>query len=147
MHLGFTGTQQGMTEDQMTAVMRALQLLKPTHAHHGDCIGADAEFHGLVRGYVPTCRIIGHPPTKQDKRAFCDFDEVRPEAPYLTRNKHIVNECELLLATPDGFVEKRRSGTWSTIRYADGRRQRMVIKPDGSSELDLWAYLRLLHGN
>jgi len=38
--------------------------------------------------------------------------------PYLSRNRAIVDETEMLIATPAEFTEQQRSGTWSTVRYA-----------------------------
>ena len=35
-----------------------------------------------------------------------------------TRNKDIVNSCDILIACPENDKEVIRSGTWSTIRYA-----------------------------
>lgn len=99
--------------------------------HHGDCIEADAEAHEIARALG--WHIVGHPPTNPHKRAFCQFDEARPPAPYLVRNRHIVNETTALLATPRSFAEVIRSGTWATIRYARKLgRPVIVIYPNGS---------------
>jgi hypothetical protein len=57
-----------------------------------------------------------HPPDKKERRAFKEGDEIRKEKTYLQRNKDIVDETTLLVATPKGD-EVRRSGTWMTIRY------------------------------
>ena len=45
MKLGFTGTRRGMTSDQQIRVTLLVAELGPKEAHHGDCVGADAEFH------------------------------------------------------------------------------------------------------
>lgn len=87
--------------------------------HHGDCIVGDWLAHRIGRELG--LRMIGHPPDNPKKRAFCDFDEIRPEKPYLERNRDIVDETDVLIGMPDG-PERLRSGTWSTIRY--GRKTR-----------------------
>lgn len=118
MELGFTGTQRGMTERQAIAVASLLDVLTPDggHVHHGDCIGADAEFHALAveRGL----RVEIHPPLNESKRAFCKGDILWPPYHYLTRNQHIVDHSEVLIAAPWEEQEQRRSGTWSTVRRA-----------------------------
>ncbi len=118
MHIGFTGTQIGMSDSQRKAIHGALLGLFQTGSvfHHGDCIGADAEAHNIAvaLGY----RIIIHPPLNESKRAFCKgADMTVPALPYLERNKIIVNATTSLVAAPKG-PEELRSGTWSTVRYA-----------------------------
>jgi hypothetical protein len=51
-HIGFTGTRHGMTPAQRHAVSQLIAELAAGAAftaHHGDCVGADAEFHDLCR--------------------------------------------------------------------------------------------------
>ncbi|MFI5222689.1 MAG: hypothetical protein ACHQX3_00340 [Nitrospirales bacterium] len=103
-----------------------------TEFHHGDCIGADAQAHELLRSLLDI-RIIGHPPTDASKRAFTDCDELRKERPYLDRNRDIVNDIDILIVVPKTHHEERRSGTWATYRYAKSiRREMLVVWPDGS---------------
>jgi hypothetical protein len=116
MKIGFTGTQQGLTPAQKKTLAYLLVTLSPEQFHHGDCIGADEEAHNLATGlHIP---ITIHPPDNSTRRAWCRGGIMCDPAPYLARNHAIVDEAELLLATPDGEVEKMRSGTWATIRYA-----------------------------
>ncbi len=119
MKIGFTGTQQGMS-DKQTIQFHALILDRFffTEFHHGDCIGADEEAHILVREFLPEVKIVVHPPINPQKRAYCEGDVVLPKMDYLARNKNIVNATDILLATPKTLEEELRSGTWSTIRYA-----------------------------
>lgn len=132
--IGFTGTQRGMTSLQMTGVEHLLWSGKESGAeyfHHGDCIGADAEAHYFAErdGYW----ITTHPPINPSKRAFCVGNAERDCFEYLTRNHHIVDECELLIACPGEKEEQLRSGTWATIRYARKKLRRLVIIfPDGA---------------
>ncbi|MBU6463238.1 MAG: hypothetical protein KGL35_21940 [Bradyrhizobium sp.] len=130
--IGFTGTQEGMTEAQKATLLRLLEG-GAGEFHHGDCIGADAQAHAIAVecGYCP----ILHPPTNHSKRAWCDVPPhlMRPEKPYLARNRDIVDEASSLIATPLHAEEQQRSGTWSTLRYARSRGKPVfLILPDGS---------------
>lgn len=116
MKLGFTGTQQGATLNQARALWSLLRAKDPEEFHHGDCIGADELAHYIARSLG--IYVIGHPPTNEKKRAFCDCDEWREAKPYLDRNHDIVNETHEMVAIPKGPNEELRSGTWATIRYA-----------------------------
>lgn len=119
--LGFTGTQEGMTIYQIMWAHDLTAMLQPKHVHHGDCIGADEQFHAMCRNLANPPIIHVHPPTNSKKRAFCDGDVVYAPAPYLKRNKHIVQMSDVLIATPKEEEEVLRSGTWSTYRYAKSR--------------------------
>lgn len=130
-HIGFTGTQRGMTANQLSVVRFHLDRLDGQWAHHGDCIGADAEFHALARRKFYL--VHRHPPDNLSKRAFCDFDKDAKEKPYLKRNHDIVDASGILIAAPGEFEEYLRSGTWATIRYARKTNTPVIIAyPDGS---------------
>lgn len=118
MKIGFTGTQIGMSQNQKEQMVLELQKFELTEFHHGDCIGADSDAHNIVRTFFPNCKIIIHPPVVSEKRAWCEGDVTKEKFPYLTRNKHIVDDAELLIGAPSSNFEELRSGTWSTIRYA-----------------------------
>lgn len=145
IHLGFTGTRHGMSPEQHAAVARLVvevsgDAFGPIVAHHGDCVGADAQFHAIARGVG--ARVVGHPPTDEKLRAFCSCDENRPAAPYLARNHDIVSCSSRVIAAPYEIVRpKRFGGTWATavrayerrcpldIVYRDGRVQHVPVKP------------------
>lgn len=117
--LGFTGSSKNKTPSakQLDAVKRLVSELSPKHAHHGDCINSDAAFHQIARR--AGCIMHGHPPINPKKRAFCEFDVLYTEKEYLKRNKDIVFFSDVLIATPNGYIEQDiGSGTWATIRYA-----------------------------
>jgi hypothetical protein len=99
--------------------------------HHGDCVGADAEADTLAKQTMRP--VIIHPPTNNRFRAFCtNARETREAQPYLQRNGAIVRECDVLIATPRTDAEQRRSGTWSTIRYARKlSKPILLISPSG----------------
>jgi len=144
MRVGFTGTQRGMERRQHGAVAELLRRrLSPPHmsvkieAHHGDCVGADEEFHHLVRELsdrllLGDSRIVVHPPEISRKRAFCQGDEERVVKNYLARNYDIVEDTDLLIAAP-GTSEILCSGTWATIRHARKLRKTILrIMPNGT---------------
>jgi hypothetical protein len=132
--IGFTGTQQGMTQSQKDMVKYFLGFFAVSEVHHGDCVGADAEFHAIARS--ERLKVALHPPTNPAKRAFCEADEEFPKKDYLVRNREIVDNSDILIATPKTKKEEVRSGTWSTIRYAQKPNVRkdkriIIIFPDG----------------
>lgn len=133
MILGFTGTQQGMTERQRRTLKYFFSELQLTELHHGDCIGADAQAH--ADGATLGAHIVIHPPLEDAKRAFCGrgMPTVLPAKPYLKRNHDIIDATEGLIAAPSRNTELLRSGTWATVRYARKLGRRIwIIKPDGT---------------
>jgi hypothetical protein len=130
MQIGFTGTRRGMTPEQKRALRELLSAYHEVVLHHGDCIGADAEAHdiAIAIGWA----VVIHPPIKDTQRAWKSAPEVRAPKPYLSRNKDIVRETEILIAAPAEVMEHHRSGTWSTVRYAIRVESSVrVIRPDG----------------
>lgn len=137
MIIGFTGTQQGLTHHQHIALgdymgQVSWETGRPT-LRHGDCIGADAQAHTLAFNLGWWIRT--HPPVNARKRAFKKGHWTEAPYPYLIRNQHIVDKCDMLVACPKG-PEELRSGTWSTVRYAR-RTHRLctIIWPDGNTEV------------
>lgn len=130
--VGWTGTQNGITVPQQEWANHMMRGIGMIEFHHGACIGADAFAHMIAVDYftgstgydgIPEKPIVVHPPLdmrKVEMRCLLRDQEivkVMPRKKFLIRNKDIVNDSRVLLATPDG-QEKLRSGTWSTIRYA-----------------------------
>jgi len=105
MKVGFTGTQEGMTTEQYSqfAVVIKSLIESMTEAHHGDCEGADNEFHECV---VKTASFLGgaeilmaiHPPINESKRAFCTSGHILmyPPKEYLDRNHDIVDMVDFI---------------------------------------------------
>lgn len=135
MKLGFSGTQRGMTQVQAVAVATVLRQLQPLEGHHGMCIGADAQFNDLCGG-LGILR-VGHPPTNLNRVAIgLEIDVEWQPRPYLDRNRDIAFTTAELLAAPRG-PEIRRSGTWSTVRYARELGKRITICwPDGEQTIE-----------
>lgn len=122
MRIGFTGTQQGMNDFQTENVVNKLvEIVKANHKElvfvHGDCVGSDEEVATLARelGFY----IIGRPAlVAEHKRAYFKCDTLFPAKAPLDRNQDIVDNSDMLIATPKEQSEVLRSGTWSTIRRA-----------------------------
>jgi hypothetical protein len=133
--VGFTGTRIGMTIEQRGALARTLDELAPTEAHHGDCVGADAEFAKLVNERLPPEAVHVHPPKENRLRALANVpgNMVHEVKHYLDRNEDIVDACDVLVAAPksDNNVE---GGTGFTIRYARRvGRPRIILSPTGTA--------------
>lgn len=135
MNVGFTGTQDGTTSEQHATLCWLVRELEITEWHHGCCIGADAESVEVIQAWAPKARLVAHPPLNRGKisrLAIADSPIRRAPKPYLTRNRDIVLETDVLLACPKG-PEELRSGTWATVRYARKQGKRIVIiYPDGT---------------
>lgn len=138
LRLGFTGSHLGMIQAQAMKVLGLLSNTKWKEFHHGDCVGADAETHDMIRKIKRNITIIGHPPDDPKARAFKRCDMTHPVKPYLVRNHDIVDATDLLIGAPGSFLHVMRSGTWATLRYA-AKQQRplIIITPRGSMLTEL----------
>jgi hypothetical protein len=130
--VGFTGTQAGMTGDQITTVARLLQRFYKhelgTEFHHGGEPHSDAEAALIAEG-------IGY---------LVIVHEGGTPAQNIARNHDIVNVSGIMIAAPRGNKEIVRSGTWATIRYAcgmlnyacpgGGSRPLVIVWPDGVTD-------------
>lgn len=135
MKIGFTGTQKGMTNRQKLALMSYLYNndIDVDEAHHGGCIGADAEFQELMTVIYGPYAIHIHPPENKSKvddpgNYFrVPGNQIYQPRPYLVRNKDIVNSVDIMFAAPGQKKEILRSGTWSTIRYTRKIGKELVV--------------------
>lgn len=135
--IGFTGTRNGMTPAQVSAVRKLLDQVEVDFwAHHGDCVGSDSQFHRLARDTRRCIGVHGHPPVNTFFRAYCQVDREDPPSEYLARDRVIVANTIWLIATPAQDVEIRRSGTWATVREAR-RRERWIsiVYPRGNVDI------------
>lgn len=133
MRYGFTGSSTITFPYQRTAFIEWVKAQAGgiDGFDHGDCVMADEFAHVVIRQYTDA-KVTLHPPTNESKRAFCMADHEWLPKPYLARNKDVVDATDTLLAMPHG-EEELRSGTWSTIRYAQKRSKPVIIFwPDGS---------------
>ena len=136
--VGFTGTQNGMTDVQKAHVRGWLYSLRATEFHHGDCIRADAEAHAIATRMG--INIVAHPGFDSKggspKRAGCQAWSTLPAKSYRVRNADIVRASNFLIAAPRS-LEVKRSGTWMTIRMARKAGVPLVIiYPNGEEQLE-----------
>jgi hypothetical protein len=140
MDIGFTGTRWGMGDIRRPVVSYIADKLGVTKASHGMCVGSDSEFHELMRELPYLVWIKGHPPIVQSLFADLDCNETEEPKDYLERDRDIVDDSEVMIATPNEYTEKKRgSGTWYTIRYAKkviksgkGKCKKLyIVKPNG----------------
>lgn len=128
-HIGFTGTRHGMTPAQIERVCGVVDYLYSTRGwligHHGDCVGADAEFHALM--HVRAHRLAIHPGPIGAMSAGCVGDERHEPKSHLRRNADIVAAVSFMIAAPPTEEPQDRGGTWWTIKHAHKKRQPMVI--------------------
>ena len=119
MKVGFTGTRAGLSVVQRKSLVRLINTIRGevTEAHHGDCVGADAEFHDIC--LVREILIVIHPPLQPFQRACCvGYDFIREPKDYFDRDMDIVDETDLLIACPKTSTPVPHSGTWLTAGYA-----------------------------
>jgi hypothetical protein len=139
--IGFTGTRKGMTAEQRDALADIFSCYQEIEFHHGDCVGSDAEAHDLVSAYFKSgLRIVIHPgystnsPADTSMRAFRVGNEVREPKPHFARNRDIVNEIDMLVATPPCKPLPTSGGTSYTVGYArQVGRKVIVVYPDGEA--------------
>lgn len=123
--IGFTGTREGLNENQKNKIIELLNQYTSyiIYVYHGDCIGADTDFHKLCADFRNnknvTLIITIMPPDKNSMREFNKGDIIMPPKSYLERNTDIVINADIMIGCPiDANNEVTRSGTWSTIRKA-----------------------------
>lgn len=127
MKIGFTGSREGMSENQKEQFVLLMYQLNPTEFHHGDCEGADAQAHDIMREFFPNVKITVHPPISDYLRAFRVGDVMMEPDDYIPRDERIVDSTDYLIGAPKVTThEERRSGSWYTIRYS--RRKNKLSK-------------------
>src|SRR5262245_47960724 len=135
MNIGFTGTRTGMTAAQWLTFKDLYDGLAwwsstPITFLHGGAIGADQQAASYV-AELDRDRLECFPAIGTTYRPVYK-ETIHPMMDPLDRNRMIVNQSTILIATPGQAVDQVRSGTWRTVRYA--RRLRLpiaVIQPDG----------------
>ncbi len=141
MNIGFTGTRQGMSENQKKSLKGIIERLDNENEsidefHHGGCIGADNEASNIIGAGRCICSfipIITHHPKNEryvvykygDYPPFLESFVQKPK-PYLERNRDIVDNSDILIACPKDF-NQTRSGTWYTINYAHKQGKPVII--------------------
>ena len=136
--VGFSGTRKGMTSAQQDfmrhRMMVGAEQAKIIGCVHGGCIGSDVDFHFIA--LAARLRIECYPSNVADTQGYCPRADVTYEASDPVERDHIiVDQSNILMATPRGYKEELRSGTWLTIRYAMKQGKPVwVVWPDGVPE-------------
>lgn len=142
IRLGFTGSRRGLTDKQRIVLDELVAKICPDEASHGDCIGADAEFHEAVRELVKPCKITVWPSTYEDMRAFCKGDVVHDPMPARDRDQLIVKFSTHFIGCPPTEEEIAQSGSWMTLRMARKVKtmvhQLHLIRPSGRLTTGDW---------
>jgi hypothetical protein len=143
LQVGFTGTRHGMTPSQRSAVTAIVEEVAHGAgfvAHHGDCVGADAEFHDLCR-MNPLNVIVVHPGPLDDlpNQAGRVGDSRRESLPHMRRNKNIVMASTVMIAAPFESIEQAFGGTWRTIEMTrKAKRPLAIVWRDGAVTRERW---------
>lgn len=137
--VAFTGTRAGMTRVQSTVLYTVLSELAPMNFRHGCAVGADTEAAILVKRTLPGVRIIGYPSTDHDFAArwrFVDINDLeQPADTNFARNRRLVHDSQILVATPYHECRQSRGGTWHAVDYAlKLNRPVYIIYPSGKQE-------------
>lgn len=144
MRVGFTGTREGLTEQQSISFAHWFndkQYLIDSFSH-GCCVGADTTAVQIVyqhqkgpQGSKYDFPVFALPCTLWkfvSREAWELSTEVAFPEDALDRNKKIVENSDLLLACPKG-PQELRSGTWYTVQFARKQHKPVVVFwPDGT---------------
>ena len=124
IHLGFSGTRHFASDPQLSTVRElviALRFWAPLVAHHGLCVGADEQFHGVCREPDILAEVIGHPGPDWPDGEFCAYTicgRTLDPLPHMKRNAAIVAASHIMIAAPFENTPQPRGGTWATIGMA-----------------------------
>lgn len=133
MRIGMIGNKDGISIEATKKFVDFLNDNIITEAHHGDCVGADTDFHNICSNMK--INIIVHPPENSTMRAYCKANVILPVKRYLDRNRDIVDQTDILIVFPPTKEEIIKSGTWSTIRYASKNNKHiLIIYSDGTDK-------------
>jgi hypothetical protein len=146
IHIGFSGTRQGMTlaqRESLAEYLRGSISVMPTILHHGLCRGSDTQAHWIA--FNMGIRSVGHPPTNRSHIGFTQDQMDDPNLwhsmhlakSYLRRNRNIVHETTVLIAAPKALLDLG-GGTWYTINYSKRRHAHtLIIEPDEGRILEI----------
>lgn len=129
MRIGFTGTMEGMSQNQKNGIKAFLDSQKVIDKIlHGGCIGADMDFHKMCEAHF-TEVFPGHPwRDPLNTETWGDFEDaslIHEPQQYHKRNRDIVDNSDIILATPYNNI--RKGGTWYTIGYAKKHKKTLII--------------------
>ena len=138
--IGFTGSRQMPTLPQRGELEDLFKFLNGEHQGqvrllHGACVGCGtvaAEYAVRLGWHIVAYPANNVNPSLVSSRVKAISTVIMPPEPALKRNRIIVDECDMMVATPKQKFESDRGGTWVTIRYMRrvGRKS-VIIWPDG----------------
>lgn len=131
LQLGFTGTRAGLTTQQSIALVYILSRIEKqlVKIRHGDCKGADNEFHDICVRCGMYDLLELHPCNLANQRAFNKAPKIHKPKPPLARNRDIVLSSDLLFVCPKEDKEIIRSGTWATYRESIRQNKSSILFP------------------
>ncbi|KKN46314.1 hypothetical protein LCGC14_0674310 [marine sediment metagenome] len=127
--VGITGSRYGWNAMQAESFRTLMGGLRVSEFHYGDCVGVDEDSFDWVTCNMNSTLTVSHPPTITRFQAYTEPDETRPALPYMIRNRAIVDSVDLMVVIPRERSETRRSGTWTTWRYAKKKGTLIVLMP------------------
>jgi hypothetical protein len=114
--------------EAVTMVMKRIASAGVTLvAHHGDCVGADEDFHAIAYGVDAIVETHPGPANRRDMRAFCDTETVHEPAGFFVRNRRIVSLATVMIATPFERAHQDHGGTWYTVDQALMRKKPLAL--------------------
>lgn len=137
MIIGFTGTRQGLTNQQLAWLVTTFETGRIdgtiAEVHHGACVGADAAVHAQALDlefpihvwppvnmkYVAVETLVPH-----------RLVTVHPRMQYLDRDRQIVGAAYGLIALPKRDEQPERmlwGGTWYTVDFAERMNKPVII--------------------
>jgi hypothetical protein len=127
--IGFAGSRTGMTDTQIQKVKEVLAKYDVVEVHHGDCLGADAQFHDICT--EKGLKIIVHPPLSKEFRAFktTGSTTILTEKAYNARNTELVESCDFFIGCPAKWKTNPHSGTWKILECALQQKMSAQIFP------------------
>ena len=140
MIIGFTGTLKGTTLPQKNKLHELLQYYVPESVVHGGAWGSDHDFDTTCLMHGIFGDVIHIWPGSEEREKFWREHRQKQGTPLwmeewqppLSRNRDIVREATVMLATPKLDHEEIRSGTWATIRHTRHMSKPLhIIWPDG----------------
>lgn len=154
MKIGFTGTRNGMTPEQITVVAQIFDNYLCIELHHGACVGADQDAVAILKGGGAdedgdwAYFIVAHPGisagsrTEENphlsQRAIELSCEVRETKTHFARNRDIVNETDLLIACPPCEPMPDSGGTAYTVNYAKKcGKPFVIVYPSGATQREM----------
>lgn len=116
--VGFTGSRDGFTDQQVAEFHRLLDQTSIAAFHHGSCVGCDADAHNLLAARMGADwvnqHVHVHPGHLRHLTAMVVGGTRYPWRRTLARNEDIVQACDVLWA----FPRAQSRGTWHTVQLA-----------------------------